>query len=159
MGYPAKSQEEKNLQGTARNDRLTPDYADNVVLDEMPDAPSYLGKIGRKYWKKYTKILQKQGILGENHLDSLGLYCMQLQIADDAATALTEHLFSLSVNEQGEEYYRGSTATLRMFNEASAAALKFAQQFGFTPASIKAVPKPKEKKEGKLMKLMGGKVA
>lgn len=157
MGYPAKSQEEKNLQGTARNDRVTPDFVENVVLETLPEPPSYLGKTGRKHWKKYTKMLQKQGILGENHLDSLGLYCMHLQIADEAADALTNHLFAISVNEQGEEYYRGSTAMLRMFNEASAAALKYSQQFGFTPASIKGVPKPVQKKEGKLMKLIGGK--
>jgi P27 family predicted phage terminase small subunit len=157
MANAAKSQEQKNLEGTSRNDRVTPEYPDPVLIEGLPDPPTYLGKIGRKHWKKYTKMLQKQGILGENHLDSLGRYCMHLQIADEAADALTNHLFHISVNEQGEEYYMGASAVLKIFNDASTAALKLELQFGFTPVSMKQVPAPRQKKEGKLVKLMGGK--
>lgn len=147
MANPRKSQTEKELIGTARKDRVEPLFIEPDQIDTLPETPSYLNKIGRKHWKNYTKLLINEGILVETDLNSLGLYCMHLQIAEQAAETLKDQLFYPSVNESGETYYMGMTAVTRIFNESSAAAFKMAQQFGFTPVSRKNVPPPKKKKE------------
>ena len=144
MANQRKSQEEKELMGTARKDRVGADSVDPVLVDNLPEFPSFLNKVGRKHWKKCTKLLQNAAILAETDLDSLGFYCMHLQIAEKAAETLKDELFHPSVNENGETYYMGMTAVLKIFNEASSAAMKFAQQFGFTPVARKNVPAPKK---------------
>ena len=144
MANQRKSQEDKEMMGTARKDRVEADFVDPTLVDSLPDCPSFLNKIGRKHWKKYTKLLQNAAILAETDLDSLGLYCMHLQIAEKAADTLKDELFHPSVNEQGETYYMGMTAVLKIFNEASSAAMKYSQQFGFTPVARKNIPAPKK---------------
>ncbi|QIP12240.1 phage terminase small subunit P27 family [Spirosoma aureum] len=147
MPNPRKSQAEKELTGTARRDRTEPVFVQPAPVETLPEPPPYLTKTGRKQWKKYLKLLQNEGILAETDLDSLGLYCMHLQIAEEAAEELKKGVVRECRDETGKVYYVETPNLLKIFNEASAAALKYSQQFGFTPVSRKnvAVPRKKER--------------
>ncbi|WP_157585789.1 P27 family phage terminase small subunit [Spirosoma arboris] len=105
--------------------------------------------------EKYTKLLQNECILAETDLDSLGLYCMHLQIAEEAAEELKKGVVRECRDEDGKIYYVETPPLLKIYNEASAAAMKWGAQFGFTPVSRKNVPVPKKKPaESKLQALM-----
>lgn len=145
MPNPRKSQEEKELTGTMRKDRVEPDFAQPERLNELPEPPAYLNKTGRKHWKKYTKVLQNAEILVETDLESLGMYCMHLQIAEEAAEELKKGVVRECRDEDGKIYYAETPPLLKIYNEASAASMKWAQQFGFTPVSRKNVAVPKKK--------------
>lgn len=156
MGYTKKSEDEKSIQGTDRADRKQIESVEPSLLDKIPEPPEILGKGGKKYWKKYAKILHDKGMLAETDLDILSQYCMNLQIAEHAATKLSEDLVEDQVNKGGHEY-KAKSKYLSIFNEATDRALKIGKEFGFTPLSRKNIPAPKQRKEGKLIKLMGGK--
>lgn len=152
MGNPAKSLEEKMMQGTARNDRLAPDPVQADLCQTLPDPPSYLTKTGRKYWKNRTKTLQNQGVLAESDLDLLGLYCLHMQVADEAADELKAGSIRVVMDIDGLPHYVQVPA-LKTLNEATAHALKIAKEFGFSPLSRKQIPQPKKTSEGKLKAL------
>lgn len=155
MPQPKKSQEDKELRGTARNDNKTPDSLEPLTLDDIPKPPTILGKIGRKLWKKYSEILHKQGVLAETDLDLLGQYCMYLQIAEQAAEELNKDLTEIMTNAR--EPYTVKSKYLSIFNEASDRASKLGKEFGFTPLSRKNIPAPKKERKGRLVALMGDK--
>jgi P27 family predicted phage terminase small subunit len=155
MPTPKKSIEDKKLHGTARADRDAIESLQTENLEELPDAPVILGKAGRKLWKKYTKMLQKQGVLAETDLDLLGTYCMHLQIAEQAAEELNKGLTEVMTNAR--DPYTVKSKYLSIFNDATDRAAKIGKEFGFTPLSRKNIPAPPKKKEGRLVALMGGK--
>ena len=155
MANARKSDEDKNLQGTARKDRSEPETVAAKLVDKLPKAPPILGEIGKKHWKKYTKLLHEQELLADTDLDMLGQYCMQLQIADTAAEQLNNGLTEMFHN--GKQLMEVKSKYLAIFNDASDRATKLAKEFGFTILSRKNIPAPPKKKEGKLVALMGGK--
>lgn len=155
MAYPRKSEEEKNVQGTGRRDRSAPEAVEPNLLLKVPKPPAILGDIGKKHWKKYTKILLAQEVLASTDLDMLAQYCMLLQIAEQAAEQLNAGLTETLNN--GKQVMEVKSKYLTIFNDASDRAAKLAKEFGFTLSSRKNIPAPKKKKEGKLVALMGGK--
>lgn len=155
MANPRKSEEDKNIQGTARKDRSAPESVEAALLDDIPKPPDILGKRGRKMWKKYSEILHKQGVLAETDLDLLGQYCFYLQVAEQAAEELNKDLTEIMTN--AKEPYTVKSKFLSIFNEASDRAAKLGKEFGFTPLSRKNIPAPKKEKKGKLVALMGDK--
>ncbi|PRY10295.1 P27 family predicted phage terminase small subunit [Pontibacter ummariensis] len=155
MANPRKSDEDKNIQGTARRDRSAPESVSPNLVTKLPKAPSILGKIGKGLWKKYTKILHEQGVLATTDLDMLAQYCMQLQIAEQAAIELNNGLVETLNN--GKQKMEVKSKYLSIFNDASDRAAKLAKEFGFTLLSRKNIPAPPKKKEGRLVALMGGK--
>ncbi|GAB4040865.1 P27 family phage terminase small subunit [Spirosoma jeollabukense] len=91
----------------------------------------------------------------ETDLYSLGLYCMHLQIAEEAAEELKKGVVRECRDEDGKIYYAETPPLLKIYNEASTQAMKWASQFGFTPVSRKNIPAVKKKPtESKLSKLM-----
>lgn len=153
MPYPRKTEDEKKLTGTTRKDRVEADSYAPDPLESLPEPPEYLGKTGRKYWKKCVKTLQTDQKLAENDLNSLGRYCMHLQVADEAAEELKKGVVRELVDDEGRVYYAETPNLLKIFNEASAQALKFEVQFGFTPVSRKNMPVPKGKPVSRLSEL------
>ena len=63
MPNQRRSQEDKEMMGTARKDRVEGDFLQPQPVEGLPEPPSFLNKTGRKPWKRCTKLLQNEGIL------------------------------------------------------------------------------------------------
>lgn len=127
------------LRGTHRKDRhgtpgLEPGYAPLLAL---PPVPGFLDEIGAYEWGRVGTELVAQQLLTEVSLAAFTGYCMNVErmvaahreVAADGITTETE-------------FGPKAHPAVMIARQAGAEALKFAKEFGLTPASLTRVKTP-----------------
>jgi phage terminase small subunit len=138
-----KSDSEKELQGTNRDDKI-PVLDTSRVLHKLPNTPPKLGDSAKLVWRNIGVKLIQMGVLTDVDLVPFERYCYY-------SGYLEENLdLMLDPDNTPQELYKWMTIEKRM--------LEFESQYGLTPKSRKALGVGvKKKAKTKLMKLIENK--
>lgn len=126
------------MRGTMRKDRhgspgLEPAYAPLLAL---PPAPGFLDDVGAYEWGRVGSELVEQRLLTEVALAAFTGYCMNVQRMVEAHR---ECAGGVTVET---EFGPKAHPAVMIARQAGAEALKFAKEFGLTPASLTRVKVP-----------------
>lgn len=130
-GPAAKPTALKILEGNPGNRRLNDNEPKYGLSEETNKAPPWLGKYAKKEWKRVLPLLSKNGLMTDADYMALCAYCQNVDTWVNAekmkrAEGLTE-VTSKGCTIQHPAVGIANTAMTNM--------LKFAKEFGLTPAS------------------------
>ena len=132
-GPAAKPTKLRELQGTPGKRRLPKGEPRPVVKDRVPSAPRWLGEEARREWRRIAPLLHRAGLLTEVDGTALGMMCEALAMYHEAKRVLGEQRLGLIVvSDKGNTYQHPAVG---LMNSARADVLRWAREFGMTPAS------------------------
>lgn len=99
--------------------------------DRPPPAPRYLCKVGKKEWRRISKILHKIGLLTDIDLVSLGAYCVCFATWINALKEIKKH----GVLIKAQSGFPMQSPYLQIANKAMIEMRKWLVEFGMTPSS------------------------
>lgn len=155
-GRPPKPTKQKELQGTARADRMLENEMMPSKIDHAPSPPRYLTDNAKKEWKLVCAELIEMDMLTGVDLALLSAYCQEMADYLMACEKLKDPEIGhvMTITRPDGSTYSQQTPWVSIKNTALANAVKLANQFGFTPAARSRIQmKPKEE-EDELTKLM-----
>ena len=97
-----------------------------------PDCPDWLPKDARAEWERVVPALSKIGLLSEVDQAALASYCLAVANLRSATEALAASGSTTFTTDKG---YVGKHPAVTVQREAMQTVLKFAQEFGLTPAA------------------------
>lgn len=144
MANRAKPIPIRKLQGNPGK-RALPDVAEAPDLDDLQPPPG-LDYHGKQAWERNAPVLQRMGVLKQNHVDALFAYCdaysqlRRSQITLGQSFAQWKKSTGLDGSDASEgDLFAAYTSIQRSANvDRKAARLDirmFAQEFGMTPVS------------------------
>lgn len=155
-GRPPKPTAQKQLEGTARADRMISNEMMPSKIDHAPSPPRYLTDNAKKEWKLVCAELIDLDMLAGVDLALLSAYCQEMADYVMACEKLKDPEIGhvMTTTKEGGGSYSQQSPWVSIKNTALGNALKLANQFGFTPAArsrINAKPKEEEDELGKLL--------
>lgn len=97
----------------------------------VPPAPRWLSAGARREWRRLARLLLGAGLLTEIDVVALGMMCEALDIYQRAKAAMGEEGL-IVVSDKGNSYQHPA---LGVMNGARADVLRWAREFGMTPAA------------------------
>lgn len=134
-GRPPKPKEIKQLKGTHRKGRDTPNEMSVEPLSTIPTAPHDLPEASQKTWYSVCSQLSALKILSSLDLDALKAYCFQVYVMDEAMERLTSEGFTTVITNKGGGSYETKSPYISIYNDALSQVNRIGQQFGFSPSS------------------------
>ena len=125
----------KRVQGTLQPCRTNDNEPDYVLTKEIPDPPKYLSKTGRDVYYSTAEELLKLGILTRVSMSLFVMYCTQVAIYFHALEQIDKNDY-IFVTKGGDEK---PNPYIKIANDALAASVRIACEFGITPASSSKV--------------------
>jgi P27 family predicted phage terminase small subunit len=128
-GRPRKPSALKLLEGNWRPDTAPKNEPRPEI--EIPEMPEGISEIAQNEWNRITPELERLGLLGRIDRLALAMYCEAY-----ATSVYARQMVSLPTSEGGGMVIDGrSSPWLKIWERASAMVLRFAVEFGMTPAS------------------------
>lgn len=162
-GRPAKSDEEKQLMGTFRQDRQNAAASGRKpvgLLAQIPDPPArFEQNLRAQYqWQFVCEELFNLGMLRPIMLDWIELYCLYLSDAFQfREMAEAEEWVTQFQDEDGNIKGEAISKYVQLSDSAFSKAQQMMKMLCLDPATVvKLSPKEAEKPKSKLGKLMGG---
>lgn len=130
-GPAAKPTELRKLQGNPGKRALPKGEPRPGVKGRVPSAPRWLGEGAKGEWRKIAGALHGLGLLTEIDGVALAMMCEALTLYHQAKQAMGEEGL-IVVSDKGNSYQHPA---LGIMNSARADVLKWAREFGMTPAA------------------------
>lgn len=111
--------------------------------EEVPKPPSFLSTYAKKEWKRLAPIVFKLGLLTKGDYSAFAAYCQNYHRWIVAEKEIRKRKGMTTSSAMGNEVV---IPEVRIANEAMQNMLKFAKEFGLTPASRTGVDAEKSEK-------------
>jgi P27 family predicted phage terminase small subunit len=132
--------EDKELRGNPGKRNLHKDQQPKLQrLFELPPAPEYLGKYGKKEWDRTGPKLVEAKMLMESDLPAFEAYCLNIDLMIDARLDIREN----GMQVMGHRGYVRNPA-IAAFGQASSAIRGFVSEFGLSPSARSRIRIPKD---------------
>jgi P27 family predicted phage terminase small subunit len=150
MPSPYKQPKEiKELKGTHRKSRDTPQEMSVRPLTSVPMPPEDLPEPAKKTWFAAASQLLTLKILTGLDLDALKQYCYQKHVMDMAAHTLETEGYTVIMQNKGGGQYPTKSPWISIYNEAATHVNRLQQQFGFNPSARTKISVGQVKEEKK----------
>lgn len=106
------------------------------IEDEVPKPPPYLSTYAKKEWKRLAPIVYKIGLLTKADYSAFAAYCQNYHRWIEAEKIIRANKTLTFKDENGNSK---AIPEIKIANEAMQNMLKFAKEFGLTPASRTSV--------------------
>lgn len=133
------SDDEKRRRGTFQPSRALT-AKPGGYLQDIPEPPAHLGKIGAKEWYRASAFLIERKRLNEIGLIQLERYCVACEIWHACAAAIREE-GSVLTHPNGTT---GPNPHVKPWKDASAEMRAFERAWGMIPATDAALPTPED---------------
>lgn len=130
-GPAAKPTRIRELQGNPGKRKLPKGEPRPSVKDRVPSAPRWLSKEAKGEWRRIAPLLHRTGLLTEVDGVALGMMCEALAVYHQAKEAMGGEGL-IVVSDKGNSYQHPA---LGIMNSARADVLRWAREFGMTPAA------------------------
>lgn len=125
----------KKARGTYRPSRDKKGAVENVLEAHAPGEPAWLGGEALEEWRRIVPILEKVKVLNEMDQQLLAAYCSAAGISVQAQKIVNrDGIMPRRSTAKGKRLYVVHPM-IKVAQEARAQALRFAIEFGLTPAS------------------------
>ena len=133
----------KEMQGTARADRLVDNEMTADLVLQLPEPPELLSEIGVKEWNNVTSQLFNLKMLHHIDLSLILAYCNEMSLYIECETELRKiGRVDTFTNTNGDVVRAQAKPFVKMKNDALSNALKLATQFGLTPVARANISAP-----------------
>ena len=142
-GRKKKPTKLKEMQGTTRNCRLVENEMVVDLVTKLPEAPSWLSKIGKEEWNKITNQLFNLDMLHIVDLKLIESYCNEISLYIECEMELRKNgRIDNFTNSNGDLLRSQSKPLVKIKNDALANSLKLATLFGLTPVARASISAP-----------------
>ena len=142
-GRKAKPEAVKQLAGTARADRISPDAVTVEPFEKPPRCPAHLKGVAKYMGERTTAELVTMGVLTQVDLRGVEIYCALYGRWRAAENDLAKHGFYTYGGKEGET--RIASPAVKISLDCSVQMKSWMNEFGITPSSRSRVKV--EKKE------------
>ncbi len=133
----------KEMQGTARADRLVENEMTADLVLQLPEPPELLSEIGVVEWYKITSQLFNLKMLHNVDLSLILAYCNEMATYIECETELKKSgRVDVFKNTNGDIVRSQAKPFVKMKNDALNNALKLAANFGITPSARANISAP-----------------
>lgn len=133
----------KEMQGTARADRLVENEMTADLVLQLPEPPELLSEIGVVEWYKITSQLFNLKMLHNVDLSLILAYCNEMATYIECEIKLKETgRVDVFKNTNGDIVRSQAKPFVKMKNDALNNALKLAANFGITPSARANISAP-----------------
>jgi P27 family predicted phage terminase small subunit len=133
----------KEMQGTARADRILDNEMQVDLVSKLPEAPELLSTIGVEEWYKVTLQLFNLKMLHHIDLRLIESYCNEMALYIECELELRKNgRVDVFKNTNGDIIRSQAKPYVKMKNDALNNALKLATQFGLTPVARANISAP-----------------
>lgn len=133
----------KQMQGTARADRVLENEMQVDLISQLPEAPELLSTIGIQEWYKITSQLFNLKMLHNIDLRLIEAYCNEMSLYIETEMMLREKgRIQVFKNSDGTIKHAQAVPYQKIAKDALNAALKLATQFGITPVARTNISAP-----------------
>jgi len=133
----------KELQGTAKPERMLENEMQVALVEKIPLAPEWLSEIGKQEWIKVCTELFNKQMLHQIDLSLLEAYCNAISLHIETEQMLREKgRIQVYKNADGTLKHMQAVPYQKIANDALDRALKIATQFGFTPTARTSINQP-----------------
>ena len=133
----------KEMQGTARADRVLENEMQVDRVLELPEAPELLSTIGIQEWYKVTSQLFNLKMLHNIDLRLIEAYCNEMSLYIETEMMLREKgRIQVFKNSDGTIKHAQAVPYQKIAKDALNSALKLATQFGITPVARTNISAP-----------------
>ncbi|BDR82546.1 phage terminase small subunit P27 family [Clostridium tetani] len=146
----------KVLQGNPGKRPLNKNEPKFPVENEVPKPPNFLGRYGKKEWKRVAPLIHKNGLLTEADISSLAAYCQAYHRWVEGEKLIRTYGYT-TTTDKGNVIQRPEVGAA---NKAMDLMLKFGKEFGLTPSSRSSlhVENPEETEDPFMTFMKGGKI-
>lgn len=135
VGRPNKPTALKELQGTARADRMLENEMMPAKLEGVPSPPEYLTDEAKQEWYSVCTELLSLNMLHRVDLALLSAYCQEMANYIEANGWLQREGFVITLERDNGSFYSMPNPWVAIKNGALKNAMSIAGQFGFTPSA------------------------
>ena len=121
-----------------------------AVGERVPSAPRWLGEGGRRHWRQLAPRLHAVGLLTEADVVGLGMLCEAIGQYLEARDLVTREGM-VAISDKGNAYHHPALAQM---NTARGEVLRWAREFGMTPAARSRISVDAPTKEPSLADLL-----
>tara|TARA_R110000765_G_scaffold247694_1_gene349655 strand:+ start:207 stop:683 length:477 start_codon:yes stop_codon:yes gene_type:complete len=133
----------KQMQGTARADRVLENEMQVDLISQLPEAPELLSTIGIQEWYKITSQLFNLKMLHNIDLRLIEAYCNEMSLYIETEMMLREKgRIQVFKNSDGTIKHAQAVPYQKIAKDALNSALKLATQFGITPVARTNISAP-----------------
>lgn len=133
----------KELQGTAKTERMMENEMQVALVQTIPLAPEWLSEIGKSEWLKVCSELFNKRMLHQIDLSLLEAYCNAISLHIETEKMLRDKgRIQIYKNPDGTLKHMQAVPYQKIANDALDRALKLATQFGFTPTARSSINQP-----------------
>ena len=133
----------KELQGTAKPERMMDNEMQVALVQKIPLAPEWLSEIGKAEWIKVCTELFNKQMLHQIDLSLLEAYCNAISLHIETEQMLREKgRIQIYKNPDGTLKHMQAVPYQKIANDALDRALKIATQFGYTPTARSSINQP-----------------
>jgi len=133
----------KKMQGTEKACRVIENEMQVDLVNNLPDPPNWLSKIGKEQWIKVTSQLYNLEMLHNVDLILIESYCNEISLYKECEIELrNSNRIDDFKSSQGDILRRQANPLVKMKNDALNNALKLAAQFGLTPVARASISAP-----------------
>ena len=133
----------KEMQGTARADRVLENEMQVDLVSELPEAPELLSTIGIAEWYKVTSQLYNIKMLHKVDLRLIESYCNEMALYIECEMELRKNgRIDNFKNSNGDLMRSQAKPLVKVKNDALNNAMKLATQFGLTPVARANISAP-----------------
>ena len=155
-GRPKQPAKVKQMKGTHQKCRDEGNVESLAPMVNIPHAPAYLKKPAKDLWVHKCRVLLANGLLDRMDLELLELYCLQWQIAQDAARMIKKEGYTVLMTNKAGYSYDVKSPYISILNDATAKVHSIGAHFGFTPSSRARIKAPENKPASKLLNMVKG---
>tara|TARA_R110002096_G_scaffold423649_1_gene630995 strand:- start:1286 stop:1762 length:477 start_codon:yes stop_codon:yes gene_type:complete len=133
----------KEMQGTARADRVLENEMQVDLVSELPEAPELLSIIGISEWYKITTQLFNLKMLHNVDLKLIEAYCNEMSLYIESEMELRKNgRIDNFKNTNGDLVRSQAKPLVKIKNDALSNAMRLATQFGITPVARTNISAP-----------------
>lgn len=153
-GHNRKPKSRKIIEGTFRADRNPGKEPEPPAVEVVPRPPAYMGRHGKRLWKKLAPLLMDQGILTEVDLSTLELCCESYDVfrsAHEAVYRTVDPMTGRKVRRSLADYFAGRNSQTAPEYAAMKGAWQtyksYMAEFGLSPVARNRIDLPEPKKD------------
>jgi len=120
------------LRGNPGKRQLNKDEPEFEKEEQVPAPPPYLSTYAKKEWKRLAPMVFEIGLLTKGDYSAFAAYCQNYHRWVEAEKGIRKRGTLTTIDENGKE---AVIQEVKIANEAMKLMLKFAKEFGLTPAS------------------------
>ncbi len=144
-GPKHKPEAVKQLAGTSRPDRISPDAVTVAPFEKPPKCPSHLKGVAKYMWERTTAELTGMGVLTQVDLRGVEIYCSLYARWRAAEDYLAKHGYYTYGGKEGDVMVASPAVKISL--DCSVQMKSWMGEFGVTPASRSKVKVEKKTPE------------